>query len=63
MSLWEHMTPGVVVANLNPRGMIGRVYIVNHYALINTYHRSCRLHGLRRFFLKLFPLYSKSMEA
>ena len=64
MSLWEHMTLGVVVANLNPRGMVGRVYIVNRYALINTNHRCCRLHGLRRFFQKSYsPLYSKSMEA
>ena len=64
MNLWEQMTPGVVVANLNPRGIVGRVYIVNRYVLINTYYRSCRLHGLRRFFYKSYsPLYSKSMEA
>ena len=52
------MTLGVVVANLNPRGMVGKVYIVNRYALINTNHRSCRLHGLRRSFLKVILHYT-----
>ena len=56
MSLWEHMTPGVVVANLNPRGMVGRVFIVNRYALINTNHRNCRLHGLGIFKKSHSPL-------
>ena len=32
MRLWEQISPGVVVANLNPRGMVGRIYEVNHYA-------------------------------
>ena len=33
---------GVTVANLNPRGMIGRIKIVNHYALLHTSkYRSC----------------------
>ena len=43
------MTPGVsgslgvTVANLNPRGMVGRIYIVNHCALLHTRkkYRSC----------------------
>ena len=51
--------PGVVVANLNPRGMVGRVYIVNRYALINANHRSCR----QIVFNIYSPLYSISMEA
>ena len=33
---------GVTVANLNPRGMVGRIYKVNHYALLHTSkYRSC----------------------
>ena len=32
MSLWEQISAGVVVANLNPRGMVGRIYVVNQYA-------------------------------
>ena len=26
-----------------PRGMVGRVYVVNHYVLLHTKYRSCRL--------------------
>ena len=29
--------PDEVAANLNPRGMVGRIYVVNHYALLHTY--------------------------
>ena len=32
MSLWEQIYAVVVVANLNSRGMVGRIYVVNHYA-------------------------------
>ena len=33
---------GLTVANLNPRGMIGWIYIVNHYAQLHTSkYRSC----------------------
>ena len=60
MSLWEL----VVAANLNPRGMVGRINIVNYYASLHTTYRSCRLHGIREFFLKSYsPLYVKSIEA
>ena len=50
------MAPGVMAANLNPRGMVGRIDVVNHYALQHTKYRSCRLHGFREDFLKLFPI-------
>ena len=29
--------PDEVAANLNPKGMVGRIYVVNHYALLHTY--------------------------
>ena len=47
---------GVVAANLNPRGMVGRIYIVNHYALLNTKYRSCSFLSFREDFFKLFPI-------
>ena len=64
MSLWEQMTPqGAVAANLNPRGMVGRINVVNYYyASLHTTYRSCRLHGIREDFLKSYsPLYAKSI--
>ena len=48
-----------MAANLNPRGMVGRIDVVNHYALQHTKHRSCRLHGFREDFLSYSPLYGK----
>ena len=42
--------------NLDPRGMVGRIYIDNHDTLLHTKYRSC---GLCDF---SFPNY-KSMEA
>ena len=56
MSLWEQISAGMVVANLIHRGMVGRIYIVNHYANLHTKYRSCRLHTFREGFLKLFPI-------
>ena len=38
-----------------PRGMVGRIYVVNHYVLLPTKYRSCRLIASKD------PL--KSMEA
>ena len=49
---------GVVVANLNHMGMVGRIYVVNHYALLHTKYRCCRLHGFREDCFKLFPIIS-----
>ena len=58
MSYGSKWPPGVVAANLNPRGMVGRIYVVNHNALLHTQYRSCRLHGFREdFFLKLRKVY------
>ena len=54
---------GVTVANLSPRGIVGRIYIVNHlYAVLHTSkYRSCVLHGFTQNSKKVFPHY-KSME-
>ena len=30
-----------------PRGMVGTIYIVNHYVLLHTKYRSCRLMALK----------------
>ena len=62
-SMGANDPPDVAAANLNPRGMAGRIYVVNHYTLLHTKYRSscCGLHGFRRC-LKLFPHY-KSREA
>ena len=54
----------VVVANLNPRGMVGRINVVNNYASLHTTYISCRFLGIREDFLKIYsPLYVKSIEA
>ena len=29
-----NVPPGVVAASLNPRGMVGRIYIVYHYTFL-----------------------------
>ena len=55
-----------LVLTCGPRGMVGRFYIVNHYVLLHvllyTKYRSCRF-KVSKVFLKLFPLYSKTMES
>ena len=38
VSLWELMTPGG--AFFDPRGMIGRIYIEDHYTLLHTKYES-----------------------
>ena len=55
---------GVTMANMKPRGMVGRIYIVNHYALLHTgKYRSCTCASWSHSeFKKVFPHY-KSMEA
>ena len=51
------------MANLDPRGMVGRIYVGNHYAVLQTKYRSCEPHGFRKEdFLKGFP-HCKFMEA
>ena len=41
------------VASLDPRGLIGRIYVGDHYTLLHTKHISCGHHGFREedFFL------------
>ena len=46
------------VANLDPRGLIGRVYVVDHYTLLHTNYISSGPHGFREEdFFKFLPLY------
>ena len=49
------------VASLDPRSLIGRIYVVDHYTLIHTKYISSGLHGFREDFLS-FSHY-KSMGA
>ena len=55
-----NVSSGVVAATLNPRGMVARIYIVNHYKFLHTKYRSCRLHRCRRF-LNVIPHYIVSL--
>ena len=40
------MTPWGV-ASFEPRGLIGRIYVADHYTLIHTQYISCGPHGFR----------------
>ena len=63
MSLWEKTTPpGVAAANLNPRGMVGRINVVNHYALLQTKYRRCRFLSFREDFFKVILYYRVSLS-
>ena len=45
------------VASLDPRDLIGRIYVVDHYTLLHTEYISCGPHGFREEdFFKFFPL-------
>ena len=48
------------VASLDPRGLIGRIYVGDHKTLLHTKYKSCGPHGFRDFifFFKLFPLHN-----
>ena len=46
------------VANLDPRGMIGRIYVEYHLTLLHTKYTSFRPCGFRRRFLNVFPIIS-----
>ena len=35
------------IANLDPRGKDGRIYVGDHYTLLHTKYMSCRPHGFR----------------
>ena len=52
MSLIEQMTR-TALANFDHRGMIGRIYVGAHYAVLHTYYKSCGPQGFRedKFFL------------
>ena len=56
LSLWRPMTPQGV-ANLDPRGMIGRIYEGYHYTLLHTKYIGFKPCGFREedFFI-FFPL-------
>ena len=47
------------MANLDPRGMVGRIYVEDHYTLQHTKYMSCGPHGFREEDLfKGFPIIS-----
>ena len=55
VSLWELITPGAVPF-FDPRGMIGRIYIEDHYTLLHTKYESFGPCGFgEEDFLKFFP--------
>ena len=35
------------MVSLEPRGLIGRIYVGDHYTLLHTQYISCGLHGFR----------------
>ena len=51
------------MASLDPRGLIGRIYVGDHYTFLHTKYISSGPHGFREEdFLKFF-FHFKSMEA
>ena len=47
------------VASLDPRGLIGRIYVVHHHTLLLTIYISSGSHGFReKDFLSFFPIIS-----
>ena len=51
------------ILTCGPRGMVGRIYVVNHYVLLHTTYRGCRFMVSKDFFKSYSPLYGKFMEA
>ena len=52
------------MASLGPRGLIGRIYVGDHYTFLHTKYVSCGPHGFRREdFFKFFFFHYKSMGA
>ena len=49
IALYKHMNPGT--ANLDPRGLIGGIYIGDHYTLLHTRYISSGPHGFREEYL------------
>ena len=35
------------MASLDPKDMVGRIYVGDHYTLLHTKYMSCGLHGFR----------------
>ena len=60
INLWELMAPQSM-ANLAPRGLIGRIHVGDHYKLLHTKYISSGPHGFREEDLS-FPHY-KSIGA
>ena len=56
------MTPPWGVASLEPRGLIGRIYVGDHYTLLHTQYISGGLYGFREEDFLSF-LHYKSMGA
>ena len=52
IALYVHMTPWDV-ASLEPRGLIGKIYVGDHYTLLHTQYLSSGSHGFREDFFKL----------
>ena len=50
------------MANLDPRGMVGRIYVGDHYTLQHIKYMSCGPHGFREEDFLRFSYY-KSMGA
>ena len=50
ISLWELMSPRGL-ANLYPRGMVGRIYEGHHLTLLNTKYLSSGPHSFREDFI------------
>ena len=49
------------ILTCGPKGMVGRIYVVNHYyVLLHTKYRSCRFMVSKVFFKSYSPLYGKS---
>ena len=49
------------VANLDPRGMVGRIYVGDHLTLLHSKHLSSGPYGFREEdFFKVFPLVNGS---
>ena len=44
------------VANLDPRGMVGRIYVGDHLTLLQTKYLSSKPYGFREDFWIFFPL-------
>ena len=51
--------PGVDVANLDPMGMVGRIYNGDYLTLLLTKYKSSESYGFREY----FSSYGKSMGA